>query len=245
MKTMKREMLRMLMAVLLLACMAEVNAQGSKSVVSVKYCMTYDDFMDNRWIPIDSLTEGRTSRFCQMEFKDNEFKFKTGDKEADGILKKVAFAVLYDGHLYVNCRNLRCKDIPLDVSNYAQAYRYQDKKICVVAHWINAGAVLAGVVGDVVTVAAPLPVALPAAVGSEAIWWNMDKLNSYRCYLLESEANAKGKTPVTRITDEVMDEILANDASLLKSYHAVEKKKERQSASVILPLLKAKGLIKE
>lgn len=217
----------------------------SQAQKNVRYCMTYEDFVANRWIPIDSLTAGKTKQMCQLKFNDDQYTLKTGDKECDKILKNDVLAVEYAGHLYVNCRNLRCNDIPLDVSNYAQAYRYGEKKICVVAHWINGAALLAAVAGDVATVVAPLPVAAPSFVVSEGLWLNMDKLNSYRCYILEGGANAKGKIAVTRITDEFMEKELANDKALLERYQAYEKKKGRQSAANILPVLMEKGLIKD
>ena len=153
-------------------------------------------------------------------------------------------SVEYGGHLYVNCRNLRCKEIPLDVNNYAQAYRYGENKLLVVAHWINGGAVLASLAGDIASIVAPDYIAIPSAVASTAIWINMDKLNSYRCYLLDSEANLKGKYAVTRIVDEEMAEILKDNPNLLKRYMAINKKKECQSAANILPVLMEAGLTK-
>lgn len=209
------------------------------------YCMTYDDFLDNRWMSIDSLVEGRTKRICQLKFEDDQYRLKTGDKEADAVLKRAVLVVEYGGHLYVNCRNLRHKDVPLDVSGYAQAYRFEGNKLVVVAHWVNGLALLAGIAGDVATVVSPLPVALPSAVASSAIWMSMDRLNSYRCYILDSEANGKGKTAVTRITDEVMQRILADDPALLERYMAVGNNRSRQSASNILPFLLEKNLIRE
>ena len=203
--------------IILLGCLPMMlHAQNAK------FCKSYSDFVANRWTPVESLTEGRTNQMCQVKFEDDQFKFKTGDKEADEILKKEVLVVEYMGHLYVNCRNLRCNDIVLDVTNYAQAYRYQGNKLCVVAHWINGGALLASVAGDVVSIASPLPVAVPAGVAADVIWFNMDKFNN----------------------DEFVEKVLANDQALLKRYNAIEKKNARQSASNILPVLKEKGLIK-
>ena len=225
--------------IILLGCLPMMlHAQNAK------FCKSYSDFVANRWTPVESLTEGKTDQMCQIKFTDDQFKFSTGDKEADEILKKDVLVVEYMGHLYVNCRNLRCNDIVLDVSNYAQAYRYEGNKLCVVANWINGGAVLASLAGDVVSIAAPLPVAVPAEVASDVIWLNMDKFNSYRCYYLDQDANSKGKTAVVRINDEFVEKVLANDHALLERYNAVEKKNARQSAANILPALKEKGLIK-
>ena len=53
---------------------------------NAKFCKSYSDFVANRWTPVESLTEGRTNQMCQVKFEDDQFKFKTGDKEADEIL---------------------------------------------------------------------------------------------------------------------------------------------------------------
>ena len=235
----KKEMNMKKFIMILLGCLPMMlQAQNAR------YCKSYSDFVANRWTPIESLTEGKTKQMCQIKFEDDQFKFSTGDKEADAILKKDVLVVEYMGHLYVNCRNLRCNDIVLDVTNYAQAYRYEGNKLCVVAHWINGGALLASIAGDVVSIAAPLPVAVPAGIASDVVWLNMDKFNSYRCYYLDQDANSKGKTEVVRINDEFLEKVLANDHALLERYNAVEKKNARQSAANILPVLKEKGLIK-
>jgi len=222
--------------------MVTTTAQA-QSQLDARVCMTYSDFVAGNWISVDSLVGGRTKQICQLRQEDNQFRVKTGDKEADNILKKDVLVLEYGGHLYVNCRYLRCNDVPLDVTNYSQAYRYDGNKLCVVAHWINGGALLAGIAGDVVTAVAPLPVSIPSAVGSSVLWYNMDKLNSFRCYYLDADANAKGKTAVTRIADEFMSKILADSPELLERYKALDKKRARQSAANILPFLKEKGLI--
>lgn len=226
--------------IMLLLCCLPMMLQAQDA----KFCKSYSDFVANRWTPVESLTKGRTNQMCQIKFENDQFKFKTGDKEADEILKKEVLVVEYMGHLYVNCRNLRCNDIVLDVTNYAQAYRYEGDKLCVVAHWINGGALMASIAGDVAFIASPLPVAIPAGVASDVIWLNMDKFNSYRCYYLDQDANSKGKTAVVRINDEFVKKVLANDHALLERYNAIEKKNARQSAANILPVLKEKGLIK-
>ncbi len=240
---MKKTRFSLLIVILFtLVSVLPVQAQGH---LDAKVCMTYSDFVAGKWQSVDSLVAGRSKQICQLKMEDNQFKIKTGDKETDNMLKKEALVLEYDGHLYVNCRYLRCNDVPLDVTNYAQAYRYDGDKLCVVAHWINGGAVLAGLAGDIVTVAAPFPVAASAAVGSTAIWWNMEKLNSYRCYYLDADANEKGKTAVKRIADDFMNEVLTDSPELLERYNALEKKRARQSAANILPFLKEKGLISE
>ena len=62
---------------------------------NAKFCKSYSDFVANRWTPVESLTEGRTNQMCQVKFEDDQFKFSTGDKEADEILKKEVLVVEY------------------------------------------------------------------------------------------------------------------------------------------------------
>ena len=102
-----------------------------------KYCMSYADYVADNWKSVDELTEGCTNQVCQLKSDDHCVYFKTGDKACDEILKKQAFAVKYGNQLYVNSRNLRYNDIPLETSKYIQAVPYGDHKLCVMAYKTN------------------------------------------------------------------------------------------------------------
>jgi hypothetical protein len=107
--------------VLALFCIVSMMANAEVA----KYCMSYDDFVAGNWKSVDELTAGRTQQVCQMKSGDHGvFYFKTGDKQSDELLKKDAFAVMYGQQLFVNCRNLRYKDVSLETSKYVQAVRY-------------------------------------------------------------------------------------------------------------------------
>ena len=222
-----------------LFCCLSLMAQAQVA----KYCMTYADFVADKWTPVDSLTEGRSQQAVQMKFADNEVKFKTGDKEADKILRKDVFAVDYGGHLYVNCHNLRNNDIPLDISGYTQAVRYDKNKLCVMTYKINDAAFLLGFGADVASFFVCKPVRLGLNAGSTALWICRDHLNSYVCYLIDSDTDSKGRTPVTRINDKFMEQLLTDDTAILAKYNAISSKKQRQSASNVLPILMEKGLV--
>ncbi len=221
------------------------NAVHAQSRLDAKVYMTYADFVADKWVSVDSLVGGRTHQICQVKQEDYQFRIRTGNKEVDKILKQDALVVEYGGHLYVNCRHLRCNGSPLEVTNYTQAYRYDGNKLCVVSHWTNTGAALVGMAADVTAVVAPIHVSIPAATTAVAIAWNMDRMSNYRCYYLDSEPNAKGKTPIVRIDDVFMNDVLKGSPDLLQRYNALDKKRQRQSASNILPFLLEKGLIKE
>lgn len=98
---------------------------------------------------------------------------------------------------------------------------------------------------DVAAFAAPNNLSVPALIGSELVWVGTQQLNNHRCYLLDSEADEKGKTAVTMIDDEFMEALLADDQDLLDRYKATSRKNTRLSAANVLPVLMKKGIIKE
>ena len=209
-----------------------------------KYCMTYSDYLADKWTPVESLTGGRTIQACQMKVINNQVRFRTGDKIADKIIKKQVFAVKYGDELFVNCRNLRNNEICLDVTGYSHAVRYDNDKLCVMAYKYNDAALLLGLGLDIASIFVDnKPLKLGMTIGSSALWLSSDYLNSVACYLIDSEANAKGKTAVTRMNDQFMENLLASDAPLLMKYKAISNKRNRQSASNVLPILMEKGLV--
>lgn len=226
--------------VLALFCCLSAMAQAQV----VKYCMSYSDFVAGNWKPVEELTGGRTKQACQLKTIDNQVRLRTGDKEADKILKKQVFAVMYGDDLLVNCRNLRYNESCLDATGYGHAVRYDGNQLCVMAYKINDGAFLLGLGADVASFFTPTAVSIGLNVGSSVLWLSRDYLNSMACYLVNSDANAKGKIPVTRINDSFMETLLAHDAPLLEKYKAIGSKRNRQSASNILPVLMEKGMVK-
>ena len=208
-----------------------------------KYCMTYSDYKAHNWNTIESLVNGRSEMIPQIKMDESDIKVKSGDKEVDRILKKEVFAITFGKQLYVNCRNLRCKDIILDTQNYVQAYPYAGNKLLIAVYHINNGAFLMGLGADVASVFTPLGPSIALRSTSTALWLSRKKLDSHRCYLIDTDADGKGRYPVTRIDDDFMAKLLANDAHLLARYNAVSSKKERQSASNVLAVLTEKGLV--
>ena len=208
-----------------------------------KYCITYSDYKAHNWNTIESLVNGRSEMIPQIKMDESDIKVKSGDKEVDRILKKEVFAITFGKQLYVNCRNLRCKDIILDTQNYVQAYPYAGNKLLIAVYHINDGAFLLGLGADVASIFTPLGPSIALQTASTALWLNRSKLNSYRCYLIDTDANEKGRYAVTRIDDAYMTKLLSDDAHMLARYNAVSSKRERQSASNVLAVLSEKGLV--
>ena len=208
-----------------------------------KYCMTYSDYKTHNWNTIESLVDGRSEMLPQIKMDETDYKVKSGDKETDRILKKEVFAISFGKNLYVNCRNLRCNDIILDTQQYVQAYPYAGNKLLIAVYHINDGAFLMGLGADVASVFTPIGPSIALKSASAALWLNRSKLNSYRCYLIDTDANEKGRYPVTRIDDDYMTNLLSDDAHMLARYNAVSSKRDRQSASNVLAVLTEKGLV--
>ena len=208
-----------------------------------KYCMTYSDYKTPNWNTIESLVNGRSEMIPQIKMDETDYKVKSGDKATDRILKKEVFAISFGKNLYVNCRNLRCKDIILDTQQYVQAYPYAGNKLLIAVYHINDGAFLLGLGADVASIFTPLGPSIALQTASTALWLNRSKLNSYRCYLIDTDANEKGRYAVTRIDDAYMTKLLSDDAHMLARYNAVSSKRERQSASNVLAVLSEKGLV--
>lgn len=226
--------------VLALFCIVSMVANAEVA----KYCMSYDDFVAGNWKSVDELTAGRTQQVCQMKNGDYCVYFKTGDKQSDELLKKDAFAVMYGKQLFVNCRNLRYKDISLESSKYVQAVRYDKDKLCIMSYrtdgltaLASVGTLVAGVLVDNTAVSLGL---LGASIGCDIA---NSKLSDFACFLVDSSANEKGKTAIIRINDDYMEKLLVNDTPLLDRYKAVKTKHNRQSAANILPILMEKGLV--
>ena len=208
-----------------------------------KYCMTYSDYKTHNWNTIESLVDGRSEMLPQIKMDETDYKVKSGDKATDRILKKEVFAISFGKNLYVNCRNLRCNDIILDTQQYVQAYPYAGNKLLIAVYHINDGAFLLGLGADVASVFTPIGPSIALKSASAALWLNRSKLNSYRCYLIDTDANEKGRYPVTRIDDDYMTNLLSDDAHMLARYNAVSSKRDRQSASNVLAVLTEKGLV--
>ena len=208
-----------------------------------KYCMTYSDYKTHNWNTIESLVNGRSEMIPQIKMDETDYKVKSGDKATDRILKKEVFAISFGKNLYVNCRNLRCNDIILDTQQYVQAYPYAGNKLLIAVYHINDGAFLLGLGADVASVFTPIGPSIALKSASAALWLNRSKLNSYRCYLIDTDANEKGRYPVTRIDDDYMTNLLSDDAHMLARYNAVSSKRDRQSASNVLAVLTEKGLV--
>ena len=208
-----------------------------------KYCMTYADYVAGKWVPVDSLVKGRSHQLCQLEYKSNGYKIKTGDKVADKILKDQAFAVSYGKWIFVNCRNLRYNNAPLDTRNYVRAFRYNGNMLGMAIIRSNMATILTEMCLDVTGYLVPFGFSIALGITSWTIDLVSDNLRKCRCFFIDGDPDPNGCYSVTYMNDEYIQYLLVDDFHLLERYMAVSKKKKRQSAANILPVLIAKGLV--
>ena len=218
-------------------------AMGAQAQVA-KYCMNYSDFVSGNWKSVDDLTQGRTKQACQLKSGNKYYYFRTGDKSADKILKKQAFAVMYGDKLFVNCRNLLYKDHSLDVTSYTPAVRFDKNKVCVMAYKTDDASLLlgAGLLLGSCFVDNPW-VSLGMDAAGAGCWIGNEFLSKTYCYLVDSNANGNGKYNTVCMNDTYMEQLLNHDAKLLEKYKAIHNKRNRQSSSNVIPILMEKGLI--
>ena len=223
----------------LMSCLV-MNAQAEVA----KYCMSFNDLIENNWKSVDELTQGRANQVCQIKTSEKQVRFKTGVKDVDKMLKKEAFAVMVGNQLYVNCRNMRNNSQSLDVNGFTPAVRYDNDKICIMAYKADKAmfALSLGMAfaGDFIDNRA---VRFGMWTGSTAAWITSDMLSGKVCYLVDGNTDDKGMLSATRMNDKFMENLLANDAPLLQKYKGIGNKHNRQSAANVLPILMEKGLV--
>lgn len=96
--------LRLLFVVALLLNANSMSAQSA-------YCNSYEDFLKDNWIPLDTVNKEGPDNSQLWWWGGNSYKFSTGDKATDKILKKEAFMVKQNDTLYVNCRDFVFSDV--------------------------------------------------------------------------------------------------------------------------------------
>lgn len=226
--------------VLIIVC---VLPMVSMAADVAKYCMTYADYVADRWTPVDSLLQGRTLQLCQLEYKSNGYKIKTGDKEADKILKEQVFAVCYGKWIFVNCRNMRYNGSPLDTKNYIRAFRYNGNMLGMAIVRSNTATILTEMCLDVTSYFVPLGVSIALGISSWTLDLTSANLRKCRCFFIDRDSDPNGCYSVTYMNDEYIQCLLVDDFHLLERYMTISKKKRRQSAANVLPVLISKGLI--
>jgi hypothetical protein len=222
---MKSKIIRLLFCVALLFNANTMSAQCA-------YCNSYEDFMKDNWIPLDTIYKEGPDNSQLWWWGGNSYKFSTDDKATDKILKKNAFLVKQNGILYVNCRNLVYSNVRFG-SGYAPTKKIgrsrllfvNKKDIGKVHAALGAGGVAFGAVGG----------AIIGAANSQA-----DQLV---CYVVSSGKSNKGVINVRMLNDEMMDLLLTDHEDVKNEFYSEKSKRRRLLVSYVLPILEKAGIL--
>ena len=215
--------LQLLFSAVLLLNANSMNAQCA-------YCNTFEDFMENKWIPLDTLINEEPSKNQQSQWDGNRYIFTTGNKATDKILKKKAFVIKRNDTLYVNCRNLIFSDVRFG-NGYTQTKRI-GKHSMLFVNQMNIGkaknsvafGLMFGAIGGAIAVLASNPA------------------DRQVCYIISSGENRYGDINTRILNDEMMDMIMTDHEDLKNEYYSEKNKRKRLLASYIIPILKKAGL---
>lgn len=221
---MKRILLLLLVSTL--AFMAEAQP---------KYCLSYADFQEDNWLPLDTLFVNHQSKQRQLLIGGSEIKLTSGDKEVDKILKEKAFAVFYHDTIFVNCAKLQYDSNQLG-KGYTTALRFGQNKLCFAGSTtlekkamsdMNMGSAIFG--GGLIG-------------GALAARSMRDEMAvSKGCFITKIEFRS-GIVKIIAIDDNFVRQYLSTNPKLLEQYEQL-KPKERLYAVHIIPLFREAGFI--
>lgn len=209
-------------------------AQSSDSENSVthagKYCLSYTDYLDGKWVDVNSLTRVTRSQSAKLWSGGGDYKFEAQDGEQEKTLKKKAFAILFNDTLYVNIGPLRHSGAKFG-NGYDQAYKMDGNRLVLLAPYVSrAKSMSIGVAGGL---GGAIGGAIAGSASASAGW------NNKVCYLISS-----ADTKIQCIDEEVMPGLLASHPALLERYNKIDGRKERRKAEQVMPLLIEAGLLK-
>lgn len=224
-------------------CMAALTAQAQ-----TKFCKSYAEYKAGQWKAYEELIPGKEPDSLRVKYDGQDFTLKTTDKEVNSVIKKEVFLMCVDNQLFVNQRFLRDQDgVILPVNNYLRALPYKGDKLLVVSYHVTLGDVL-----DLVNIG--LDIGLLATghttwgtifLATDLLLTNSDLMENHILFLIDKDANQKGKYIMTRLNDEFMEKLLRDDPVTFSQYQGRQKKGDRLSAANILPILVKKGLIQD
>ena len=213
---------RKLMYVLFLLPALAVSAQ-------CRYCMSFEDFMEGRWEPLDTVFVDSHSKSHQFWVGGGEVALTTGDKKTDKILKNESFAVKVGRKLFVNSHNLRYKKMKIG-NGYYQAMTlgqhgivFVNRTILAPKEMMERGAFYAGAIGAMVI--------------------SNELFKQQVCYLISDGADTKKHINISMIDEKMMNNLLGENAEAIEEYYSETDPSKRLLAAHILPVLKKLGLL--
>ncbi len=215
---MKRELI-----LIVLSCLSLTGLQAQ-----TRYCMSYADYQADNWEELDSLHVKEMSNGRRL-FGCNDYKLTTGNDSLDKVIKKDVFAVFYNDTLLINCRNIHFRGADYEDqtfgNGFTRAYYFYDGRLCFINRWVDEKAMFVGSQG------------LLGALAASSM-----SLENARCFLIKREYEG-GRIEAQMIGDKFMEKYEESSPEFYAEYMSVKKKKKREVASRVLPLLKEWQLI--
>ena len=201
-----------------------------------KYCLTYQDFCNNKWESLDTLYITQRSENKKMWRGGNDYTLSCGYKETDKLLKNEALVVMQGDSLYVNNKNLCYQGLYFG-KGYTRAKRIGNRSLLLVNRLLDKeSAEGASSVGFMF-----------GAAGGFVAGVNVVKksMKQQVCYIISKGANVKGKIEIRLIDDDLISQMLKDQGPLLRDYYEEEDHALRILAERVLPILEKSGLMKK
>ena len=187
-----------------IAVTPEIVGDPVRAVVNVsgqyRYCLSYQDFCNNKWEELDNLHFTQRTKNEQMWWGGNVFTVTCDKGPIDKILKKQAFAVMYYDSIYVNCYNLWFQDDRFG-KGYVKARRIGNRSLIFVNRTIGQEArggqnmatfVMFGAIGA----------AIASASDSKRL------MKQQVCYIISKGADEKGRIEIRMVNDDLISKML-------------------------------------
>lgn len=189
-----------------------------------RYCLSYNDFVGNRWETVDSIDVVRASKGHKFLWGGGDFTIKGTDKASCKMLTSSAFAVIANNKLYVNCKGLKYKKIIFG-KGFSRALSLG-----------NRGLIFVGIDSKVAAAARNGAIAGGVAATQE---------DGRICYLISQGFDGKRYIEVSPVDDEFMAKLLAEQTELLEKYYSETDPSERVHPNRIFSILKKSGYVED
>lgn len=106
----------LLITMFMLSCTFVVNAQDANEdndkcdvtePMTASYCMSFSDYKNNNWVVVENVVRKTRSMGAKEWSGGGDYNFETDNLEQKKVLKKKAFAVMFNDTIYVALRSLR------------------------------------------------------------------------------------------------------------------------------------------
>ena len=211
------------------------------------YCLTRDDYFANNW----TTYEGDIQLVqCMPEAKVRknlaDFEFETHNRKINKLLRKKAFAILYDGGLYVNLRFSRISPGVGWENGYSKAYPFKDgTKFFIIEKHVPLGQQM--LMGLSVGLSGAVGGAIGGAVAGAMNYAINDKMVGEFTEIANKYAYIYGENrkKITWVRDPEMQQFLSASPTLQNEYASIPDKATKESAATILQYFMRLGWIHE